>query len=42
VDKGWNRLWPDILLLIQGLGRLGLEYHDGEVRYDGLENGKDA
>lgn len=39
VDKRWNHLYPDILHLVQGLERLGLEYHNGEVRYAGLEDG---
>jgi hypothetical protein len=38
VDKRWNTLYPDILHLVQGLERLGLEYRDGEVSYTGLEN----
>lgn len=42
IDKRWNRLYPDIIRLVQGLQRLGLEYHDGEVHYDGLEGGRNA
>lgn len=38
VDKRWNSLYPDILHLVQGLERLGLEYHNGEVSYAGLED----
>lgn len=37
VDKRWNSLYPDILHLVQGLERLGVEYHNGEVSYTGLE-----
>lgn len=33
VDKRWNSLYPDILHLVQGLERLGLEYHNDEVHY---------
>ena len=37
IDKRWNRLYPDIIRLVQGLERLGLEYHNGEARYGGVE-----
>jgi hypothetical protein len=37
IDKRWIHLWPDIIRLVQGLERLGLEYHNGEVSYAGLE-----
>ena len=37
VDKRWSHLYPDILRLVQGLERLGLEYHNGVVSYAGLE-----
>jgi hypothetical protein len=39
VDKRWNSLYPDILRLVQGLERLGLEYHNGKVSCAGLEDG---
>jgi hypothetical protein len=39
VDKRWNRLYPDILRLVQELERLGLEYHNGEAHYAPLEGG---
>ena len=38
VDKRWNTLYPDVLRLVQGLERLGVEYHDGVVSYTGLES----
>lgn len=40
VDKRWIRLYPDILRLQQGLERLGLEYHNGEVCYEGIDGGQ--
>ena len=39
VDKRWNTLYPDILRLVQGLERLGLECHNGVVSYASLEDG---
>jgi hypothetical protein len=39
VDKRWNSLYPDILRLVQGLERLGLEYHNGVVSYASLDDG---
>jgi len=42
IDKRWNRLYPDIIRLVQGLERLGINYHDGEVYYEGLEGNQNA